>query len=271
MPLLIYPPNQRQAGEKFYGLYPTNKENKDIFANEIPLSEMAVFKGTEKYFVLAFTAFRRPSFEINNRDSTTREQVNKNIPVYIPIRYKEGVGYQGREEKPTEIEVHFHELINEYQNAEPVLTESDETKRIFSAKLIYDPNNIGDSGFDDLEAVQQKDLPELPSVSFFTGLNGNGNGAKKNGYGGTGKTYIPAPTDYERCSDREKKIIESFPTEWEIHSIADIAAYQFYLDDAVDFASQVNGTPLKEIKDKKLRAKVVTATWDLYLSLMKNL
>ena len=263
--LLVYHnENVKFAGKDFYRLYP-NGTNQGAFVDGLPFGELAILKGEEKYYLYGVLSYpKTPRFTVKRQKQDDEIVNDKNLPVCVEIRHKEGKGYQDRIETPTEIEKKIGKDIEEgviAAHTEP--PESADLLAVWSCKFVYDPTNPKsiqeDSGFFHLEFVpEKKELPDLPIDGVF-----NKSGGGNNNFNGNGKSrgsgYVPQPTAYE------KFILEGLPDEWEIKSLAELAV----LYDS-ELSKSINGSPLKELKDKETRSNVVRATVEMSLKLFEE-
>lgn len=257
--LTVYRSVNSPAGEDFYNLYLNSKDNQGAFEDGIPFAELAILKNEEFFYLYGILNYaKNPKFIVKESKKDDVIVNDKNLPICIPIRYKEGKNWKQETETPSSIEKKLSEILEEEQLHSSNLEEAKNLK-CFSCKLVADSTNAKtiseDSGFFHYEFLEEKkELPDLPIDKVFRTSNGN-NG---NSFNGAKRSYTPPPTAYEKASNKLKFILEGLPPEWEIKSLSELAVLS-----NEEVGESLNGTALKDVQDKATKIKVVKSTINL--------
>ena len=250
MALITLYPADKKVSDNFYRVY-AGGMNKEVFQEGFPFAELVIVKGTEKFLLFGLTNIRKPSFK-NNK---TGEMYETNLPVLFQIRHTKGKGYGDKDEEPSELELKIGEVIESKELASDLDFLHGENLKCWQCKFVYDdtsPQLIANSGFDFLEKRGKERLPDLPGADAIRSST-----QSNSQYNKGAKTFVPAPTEYEKGKDKIKLLLEDLPEDWKIATLTDYAILS-----NPELASKVNdanGTGLKGITDVHLKAEVLNA------------
>lgn len=192
--------------------YPVNNGNgfstayfnviRDIWSDGIDFSEMQVVKAREFYEFYGLTITPDVTWEPRGLD-----KIKGNAPIVLRVRHTSGVDRNGNNEPVTELD----SLIGKQ------IEEKGLIGKTWKCKFAFDPHPklMEMSGFEQLEEVEKKELPELPAYATNGGNNSRGKG----------NTTINVLPEKEILTDSLNFYLENMPAELEIKSASDLAVY----------------------------------------------